>query len=971
MIGWHAFVQVFMFLFSYVQITSGQIKNIGLPYVTNFPKSVYNADTQNWEIIEGENGLIYIANNRGILQFDGIEWKVYPVSNNSIVRSLTLGSDGHIYAGAYNELGRLVENATGEMIYESLMDEIPEDYKEFDDIWKTFNTRYGIVFQGYEYVFIYNDGYFQVIKPEERFGFSFYINNNLYIIDRGSGLKVFDGKKLQPVLDAPVINNNEIRFILPHLSNELLIGTLDGEIYVLANNNIRKWNNQAESLLKEHKIFSAIKIGQTYALGSIKNGVYFLNEDGSIVQHINRRKGLQNNTILSLYNDRSNNIWMGLDNGIDYIKSSLPVSVFNYNYNIESTYASVVHNDFLYVGTNQGLVAKRLSAISVIDELEFKMIPNTEGQVWNLTVIDGTLFCGHTTGAFTIDGFNSERIFDGLGVWNFVKPSSDNNIIISGTYDGIIKFRKTRDGRWQFSNDIEGIDISVRDLTEDRSGNFWISHGYKGVYKAVINSRFNEIVDLKLYNQNHRLPSELPYFVHKINEQLFFSTRNGIYQYNMVQNNFLRPKNLNDFYKELDLIYKLHQDQEGNIWYFTETAAGVYKLLEDGTYVNISTPFKPLQNSLMASFSNINVHDRENIFIGTQDGLVHYNPIIEKNYLYEISAILKQVYISDSQKDSLWFEKGSIQTDWKNHPDRYTIPYRYNNIRFRFSSNDMENSGTSEFKIRLLGFSDTWSDWNQINDKEYTKLREGNYRFEVLTRNIYGNVSEITGFNFIIKPPFYRTVLAYILYAMILLSSTTFTIIYVIRRIEKARRHEKIKQQAKYEEKTQKLREENILAEQELIRLRNEQLTTNMKHKTKELANATYYIIQKNKFLNKLKNDLSGLSNKAKSELVEEELKKISRKIDRDIHHDQNWKVFNKYFDEVHQDFLVKLKEKHPDLTPKDLRLCGYLRMNISTKEIAPLLNISVRGVEISRYRLRRKLSLERDDNLIEYLMKY
>jgi ligand-binding sensor domain-containing protein len=250
MIGWRAFVQVFMFLFSYVQITSGQIKNIGLPYVTNFPKSVYNADTQNWEIIEGENGLIYIANNRGILQFDGIEWKVYPVSNNSIVRSLTLGSDGHIYAGAYNELGRLVENATGEMIYESLMDEIPEDYKEFDDIWKTFNTRYGIVFQGYEYVFIYNDGYFQVIKPEERFGFSFYINNNLYIIDRGSGLKVFDGKKLQPVLDAPVINNNEIRFILSHLSNELLIGTLDGEIYVLADNNIRKWNNQAESLLK-------------------------------------------------------------------------------------------------------------------------------------------------------------------------------------------------------------------------------------------------------------------------------------------------------------------------------------------------------------------------------------------------------------------------------------------------------------------------------------------------------------------------------------------------------------------------------------------------------------------------------------------------------------------------------------------------------------------------------------------------
>jgi ligand-binding sensor domain-containing protein/DNA-binding CsgD family transcriptional regulator len=662
---------------------------------------------------------------------------------------------------------------------------------------------------------------------------------------------------------------------------------------------------------------------------------------------------------------------MGLDNGIDYIKSSLPVSIFNYNYNIETTYASVVNNDYLYVGTNQGLVVKKLTEISDISELSFDMIPNTEGQVWNLSVIDGTLFCGHTNGAFIIRETSAEQIYDGLGVWNFVKPSVDENTILSGTYDGIIKFRKTANGKWQFNGKVEGINFSARDLTEDRIGNFWISHGYKGVYKVAMNSGFNEATTVKLYNDEHRLPAELPYFVHQINEQLFFSTRNGIYQYNMVQDNFLRPKNLNDFYDGLDLIYKLHQDQEGNIWYFTDTAAGIYKLLEDGTFVSISTPFKPLQNSLMASFSNLNVHDRNNIFIGTQDGLVHYNPNIEKNYKYDISAIIKQVYISDNQADSLWFENGSAQAKTNIPPSAFTLPFQYNNIRFQFSSNDMENSGTSEFKIRLLGFSDTWSDWNQSNDKEYTKLREGTYRFEVVTRNIYGNESNISGFNFTVKPPYYRSVLAYIFYAFVLLFTSVFSIIYVTRRIEKARRHEKIKQQTKYQEKTQKLREENIIAEQELVRLRNEQLITNMKHKNKELANATYHIIQKNKVLNKLKNDLAGLSRKAKSELVEEELQKISHKIDRDINHEQNWKVFNKYFDDVHQEFMTKLKEKHPELTPKDLRLCGYLRMNISTKEIAPLLNISIRGVEISRYRLRKKLLLERDDNLIEYLINF
>lgn len=968
--GWRVFLQIIFLIFIW-HCASGQIKNIGLPYIQNFSKSIYNADTQNWEIIEGENGMIYSANNQGVLQFDGMEWKVYPVSNNSIVRSLALGNDKHIYVGAYNELGRLVETITGELRYESLIDKIPEEYRNFDDVWRIFNTRYGIIFQSYEYLFILENDYIHVISPSERFGFSFYLNNNFYVVEKGEGLKILDNNELHLVSDDKMFTDNEIRFILPHQSNDLLIGTLAGECYILREDNVMSWKTEAEELFLENKIFSAIKIGNIYAIGSIKNGIYFIDEQGSIKQHLNRRKGLQNNTILSVFKDQSNNIWLGLDNGIDYIKTSLPVSILNYNYNLEATYASVVYDNMIYVGTNQGLFARKLSDLSDIQELEFKMVANTEGQIWNLSVIEGKLFCGHNKGAYIVDGMDSEKIFDKHGVWNFVQPSQRDDILLCGTYDGIIQLQKTGNQEWVYTNKVKGIDISVRDLTEDRNGNFWISHGYKGVYKVNFINGYKEVANLKLYNHKQRLPEQLPYFIHYVNEQLFFSTTNGIYQYNVVQDNFLRPKNLNDFYSGLDLIYELKEDQDGNIWYFTGSGMGTYKLLEDGSYVQISAPFKHLHNSLMASFSNINVHDRENIFIGTQDGLVHYNPDISKDYLYEISPIIKQIHISDSFQDSLWFEKGSVQNQQALSPEKYTLPYKYNSISFRITSNDMENSSTSEFRIRLVGFSEAWSDWTQNNYKEYTKLKEGNYRFEVQTRNIYGNRSEIEDFEFIIKPPFYRTTVAYIGYAFLLMAITIFIVIYVVRRIEKARHLEKRKQEAKFKEKTRKLQQDNIIAEQELVRLRNEQLTTNMRHKNKELANATYHIIQKNKFLNKLKDELSGLSNKAKSELVEQELRKISRKIDKDIHHEQNWKVFNKYFDDVHQDFMNQLKEKHPDLTPKDLRLCGYLRMNISTKEIAPLLNISVRGVEISRYRLRKKLSLDRDENLTEYLLSF
>ena len=100
-------------------------------------------------------------------------------------------------------------------------------------------------------------------------------------------------------------------------------------------------------------------------------------------------------------------------------------------------------------------------------------------------------------------------------------------------------------------------------------------------------------------------------------------------------------------------------------------------------------------------------------------------------------------------------------------------------------------------------------------------------------------------------------------------------------------------------------------------------------------------------------------------------LNHLVKRIDKDINNEKFWKVFDSYFDEVHQDFLTRMKEKHPDLSPKELRLSAYLRMNISTKEIATLMNISVRGVEVSRYRLRRKLNIDRDTNLTEYILKF
>ena len=153
------------------------------------------------------------------------------------------------------------------------------------------------------------------------------------------------------------------------------------------------------------------------------------------------------------------------------------------------------------------------------------------------------------------------------------------------------------------------------------------------------------------------------------------------------------------------------------------------------------------------------------------------------------------------------------------------------------------------------------------------------------------------------------------------------------------------------------------------MELENEKLQSEIAAKSNELANSTMAIIKKNEVLIAVKDELSRLKKQKDNGLPSGAFKKLNRVIDSNISNDDDWRIFEQSFNRAHEDFFRELKSRHADLTPNDLRLCAYLKMNISSKEIAPLLNISVRGVEIRRYRLRKKLNLEHDDNLVEYMM--
>lgn len=950
-----------------------QIKGIGLPFIINHQRNTYHASTQNWAITQNEKGYMYFANNDGVLEYEGTNWRVYPVPNASVVRSVLAVGDT-IYAGAFEQFGFLAPNEKGELTWNSLHHLVPPQHAGFDEIWSIFKVGNRIIFQSFKAIFIYEDNNLYVIPARGQFNFMHKVHDNYYLVDNEQGLMKLQGDTLALVATHPALFRNELTALLPYNGGKYLLGTSNEGAFVWDGNQIYPWQAPVNEILAQHNLFTAeVLHGNYLAFGTIRNGIYITDGNGEILQHLNRSKGLQNNTILALYQDQRQNLWLGLDNGIDYIEISLPLTIFNHNFDIESTYTSIVHDDILYVGTNQGLFAapnNELEAFGANGE-SFRLIPGTEGQVWSLEMVDNTLFCGHNYGCFQINGYQAREISDIRGYWSFRNLPNTTDTILAGTYSGLVRLVRNNDS-WQFLDEVKGFRESSRNFFIDENSYIWVSHGYRGLFRLIPSKDFSHIEKVVLFHGSAGLPPELPYNLHNVNQKMVVSTLDGLKQYDAGSEQFVPDTLLNRLFAGKGFIDKLHQDNQGNLWYYTDEYLGLKRRLEDGSFRDITSPFARINDFLIPAFQNIFTADSRNIFIGSQYGLVHYNPYIINDYSAWENTFFREVSFyskHDSRNFNLMYNS-HYTTKTKENP--LQLPYALNSVSFGYTVPVFENPEAIRFSYRLKGFDQTWSDWEAVNFKEYTNLREGQYVFEVKALNAFGIETSVASFYFEIKPPLLRSREAYISYAVVLFLIVVGNFYFVRRRILKIRQREKFRHEKRLEQREKLFKEQTELSEKEIMQLRNKSLQNEMKYKNKELANATLHLIQKNKTLTSLKTDLNKVLKSIPSDNPEKHtVANLLKKVNRDLRNEKNWELFNNYFDEVHQDFISRVKEKHPDLSPRELRLCAYLRMNLSTKEIAPLMNISIRGVEISRYRLRKKLNLEHDINLSDYFISF
>lgn len=912
-----------------------------LPPILKYGPVTYGAGNQNWMISQDKNNFIYFANNDGLLEFNGSSWTLFPSPNETIMRSVKV-IDKKIYTGCYMEFGFWTKQANGLLKYTSLSKKIKSQILDDEQFWNILNYDQWVVFQSLNRMYIYDTKTekFNIITPRNSIFKSYRTSTSVYFQTNKEGLFEIENGKSKLVSNNPVLQNDRIVNVFS-IDEGLLIQTEWNGFYKLIGTTLSKFATEAESEFSSSNIYSSYMLADGgFVLGTVSNGIIILDNNGKIKYHITQNKGLSNNTILSLFEDVDKNLWIGLDNGINCINLKSPVKSFVDNTGMLGTvYNSLFYDNKLYIGTNQGLFYKKIDTNE-----DFKFIPGTKGQVWSLFEHDGVLFCGHDSGTFIIENSVAIPVFSQTGTWKFETVSNNKNLLLLGCYNGLIVLEK-KNNHWVFRNKISGFDYSTKYFEITNNNEVYVSHEYKGLFRLQLDKNLLSVKKSTAYSSPQKGKNSS---LVKFNNTIYYAYKEGIFKLNYKTKQFQKDVTLsNVFEKDEYTSGKLTVDNASKIWLFTKNYIHYFSLNKLGSNLKqnaIPIPSK-LTNSMLG-YENITQLSNSVYLIGTSDGYytLNINDLSFKNYSVSISNITINKLNEQLTNCSIQ-EAGSFKYDENNITISYTVP-QYNKYI------------NSEYQYLLEGFQNDWSEWSAKSSVNFKNLPQGTYVFKVRAKIANSSPENIATYTFTILKPWYLTNLAIIIYLILVLILAHY--------INKAYKDYYQKQKEKLIEENNLLLEiKELENDQQLMKIRNEQLVNDVDVKNRELAVTNMSLINKNELLTLIKEDLKNSSTDNDSRSI----KSVITNITKNISEEDSWKVFKEAFDNADKDFLKKVKVAHPTLTPNDLRLCAYLRLNLSSKEIAPLLSISVRSVEIKRYRLRKKMDLPHEQGLVEYIL--
>lgn len=910
-----------------------------VPPIQVFTPQDYGAEDQNWAITQSQNNFIYITNNKGLLEYNGASWQLYDAKKDGVLRSVSVIGD-RIYSGGYMDFGYWSKNTLGKLDYTSLVTSMDFSLLEDEVFWGIIDVEDYVLFQSFKRIYIYNtaDQSYDIIDSDLRINKIFRVNESIYFQTIGEGVFEIENGKAQLIIPSDAIDGRELVNIYAD-DNGLLLQTKSYGFFSFQNAVVNKWNIDADNLLSNISVYSSKRLKDgSFVLGTISNGVIQLSDDGSVMLQIDQSHGLSNNTILSIKEDNNGNVWLGLDKGINVINLKAPYKVYKDEQGVLGTvYASEIVGNYLYLGTNQGLFYKALN----VNE-KFKFIQGTEGQVWNLKYLKETLFCGHDRGTFVINKDRAEQISSEIGTWDLKAISAAPNLLLQGNYIGLNVLENVNN-RWRFRNKIEGFDISSRSFEFITSNEILMSHEYKGVYRIKIDDAFTKVENFKKLPIKEGFKSS----VLNYNNSILYSFKSGVFHFNNETESFTKDSILSALFSGENYVSgKFSIDEEQNrLWGFTKNEIifvepGILSNEPKASAIEISNDIRQTK----PGFEDI-LHIKDDTYlIGNTEGYI----VVD---LGKIQRKLDKIYLNSVSYTSLHNKFESVHTG-----QSIVLGNKNNSVRFGYSVPNYDTFYTSKYQYKLKGIYDDWSDWSTDSEALFENLPFGEYVFEARANT--GGIPSVNTiyFKFTIEKPWYLRPLAFVLYVLIFLT-LAFLVHYVNRR------HYKKQQQMLISKKERELELEQLESQRQIMEFRNKNLRLDIDNKNRELGMATMNLVKRNELLNNIKGELSNSKSNNK-------IQDVVKLINSSLNNTSDWKLFEEAFNNVDKDFMKRIKTFHPSITPNDLRLCAYLRLNLSSKEIAPLLNISHKSVEVKRYRLRKKMGLDHDQSLSNYIIE-
>ena len=945
--------------------TSAQI-----PTLRNFSPIEYNGGTQNWQISEIRDNLMAFANNHGLIVFDGENWQIHPVANYTSVRSLAFDAKKLcVYAGASDEFGYFdINTATFNVEYHSLSKLLSANMRMFGEIWKIHLLPSGeVLFQGRAHLFSLRQGNKLItLKTAGAIDNSALVGDRVYVSTK-TGIYTYHDGKLSPLPGTGNLTGKRVSGVVEYNGKVMFVTMSDG-LFIYDGHTATPFELDISPLLKDNNVFCAAAGKRYIGFGTIKNGLIVKDLQTGSNYYVNTNTGLQNNTVLSMSFDSLDNIWLGLDMGLSYVMlESSYGNLLGANNTIGTGYTSAISGNQLYMGTNQGLFSIPFPLQNSILPPKAQTVEGVVGQIWSLQNIDGTLLCGANDGAYVV-GAGTVRRIDGLGgTWGFRKLNDHPGYLLTCDYDGLAVL-KQEGGSITLHSRLSNFHEASGNFEQDSDGSIWLSHWHKGVWHFRLSDDMTRVENLEYYHNGAGLVVDDNNLVCKIDGRVYVSSVDGFHQYDERNRKLKHCDWMNNLFNTYGEALHVTQAPDGMIIAYKADYLAVAERQHNGKYQSRQVGYGNMVQQMQMGLGNIGFLENRQIVLNSNNGFFVMRPQ-KKDAAKTNHVMVRRIYSTNTGDTLVYMRCPELVKE------EVVLPHSLNSIRIEYVMPEYRGEKGVLYSCYLEGYEKEMSTMSHSSSKEYTKLEKGKYIFHVKARNLVDGTESESQIVIRILPAWYETWWAYLLYIILIVTGVWALLRYMNMRAEKELRKVKKEKERQMKEQQMEFHLAEEKKEKELAKLRSKQLEVELKHKSSELSDSAMNLVRKNDMLQAIDQNMEQLSESVRREETKARLVKkigdIRKEIKMHMNDDDNWNKFEENFNLVYDNFSQKIMEAFPQLKKSDLKLCVYLRMGLSSKEMASLLNTSVRSIETARYRLRKKLDIDTGSNLTDFIQGF